>query len=468
MTAASTAAVTSVVSDAEAAATAAATAAVSEAYSYIEAVHLAPCRRAAVTLMCPGTRGIANDLNAVVRALWLSVLERRQLVVTGDWHWLNGETPMSDVVIPSRCQRRLSEASPADQEQLSCRNGTRGFHAVRAQPPHDCLAATRARFLFSGDVRCATHGTRGDALSERDVPAQFRRHGVLWWMQVLSTYLLRIRGHAAARLQRRAGHKVVAMPALVPRGQAEPLRAAAGPSCRVLDHDAALRRATVDGAGWRPSTEVQLALHIRWGDACGGKRPDYRRRCYELIEQTPGRKKARSRGLPSLVPVSARLAQRGLWAASTHLATDSEHIANQALRGVANETLGQVSFLNVSRTKYEPPRPNLNVSLNYDYASHLWLENFAGSQPSVRDAIFDETMLDLLLLARAPVVAGQMLGNMPRLALQLRVSWPPSNDSLAQYPQACSYVSLDGRGWCPATICRYARATSSNGTVLRM
>ena len=441
---------------------------IAEAYAFIEATHLAPCRRTAVTLMCPGTRGIANDLNAVVRALWLSVLEGRQLVITGDWHWLDRETPLSDVLIPSRCQRRLLEASPADREQLSCRNGSRGFHALTARPPHECLAATRARGLFSaGDVRCATHGTRGDALSERDVPAQFRMHGVLWWTQILSTYLLRIRGHAAARLQHRLG-QLSATGESVVRRDAEPLRSAAGLPCRVLDHDAALRRATVDGAGWRPSTEVQLALHIRWGDACGVKRPDFRRRCYELIEQTPGRKKARSKGLPSLVPVSARLAQRGLWAASTYLATDSEHIATQALRGVANETLGQVRLLNVSRAKYEPPKPNVNASLNYDYASHLWLENFAGSRPSVRDAIFDETMLDLLLLARAPVVAGQMLGNMPRLALQLRVSWPPTTDALAQYPQACSYVSLDGRGWCPATICRYARVPNRNGTVFRM
>lgn len=39
-----------------------------EAYAFIESIHLAPSRRPAVTLVCPGSRfsrGIANDLNAM-------------------------------------------------------------------------------------------------------------------------------------------------------------------------------------------------------------------------------------------------------------------------------------------------------------------------------------------------------------------------------------------------------------------
>ena len=48
-----------------------------------------------------------------------------------------------------------------------------------------------------------------------------------------------------------------------------------------------------DGAGWLPRDVASgvplsfgLGVHVRWGDAChGDKHDDFRRRCYNLIEQ---------------------------------------------------------------------------------------------------------------------------------------------------------------------------------------
>ena len=476
------------------------------AYRHIESIHLAPCSRALV--YCMGLRGISNDLNAAVRALWLALSEGRQLVIPGEsWHWLDEATPLSDVLVPSRCQRRLRQRRRRRVDAASCSIANASLHAGSWHNGswHTCEAAAvvqrqlgagvNAPWHTSMPVRCASkgHGPTADLLWEQDVPAEFRPLGLLWWMQALSTYLLRLRGRAAARLQAHQ-HLLVdaaalrAAPALSPpppsfsalaSAGGEPIDEPAPPErqCSLLEHQAALQRATLDGAGWLPGARFGLALHARWGDACGGKVLDFRRRCHELIEQSPGRRKghkALKKGVPSLRLVAARLAAHRLRAASTYLATDSQVIATQAAEGVASATLGAVRLLNISRAKYEPPKYDSSkdnatrsrLGLKPGDNSRLWIENFA-TGAGTRAEVFDETMLDLLLLSRAPVIAGQMLGNMPRLAMQLRVSWPPVNRTSAQWPEECSYVSLDGRAWCPGTICRYAKTSqlgSANAT----
>ena len=60
------------------------------------------------------------------------------------------------------------------------------------------------------------------------------------------------------------------------------------------------------------------------------------------------------------------------------------------------------------------------------------------------NTVLVEALMELLLLSRSRVIAGQMLGNMPRLALQLRV----------RPPGISWYVSLDGNEWCTTSSCK--------------
>ena len=269
-----------------------------------------------------------------------------------------------------------------------------------------------------------------------------------------------------------------------------------GLHCHLLEHQSALRQATADGPGWLPGAGFDLGLHVRWGDACSAPGSDtVKRRCQELTEQPRAGGRTRKTDQPSLRPVLDKLDGRGLRARTTYLATDSELIASQpaALAAQASTApalapLGSVHQQPFSRDKYDP-RTDAALAASATVASRFggsssgkksaafhWLEQFAATNATKRDAIFDETMLDLLLLSRAKLIAGQMMGNMPRLALQLRVSWPPPghapralpsaqagsrpNRSAAaalgalEWPHACTYVSLDSRAWCVSTFCR--------------
>ena len=73
--------------------------------------------------------------------------------------------------------------------------------------------------------------------------------------------------------------------------------------------------------------------------------------------------------------------------------------------------------------------------------------------------------MDMLLLSRVSLLAGKMMSNFPRVALQMRVQMPtrrrlPSlalhaNCSRHHHPsQPVAYVALDDRPWCSRTSCR--------------
>ena len=51
-----------------------------------------------------------------------------------------------------------------------------------------------------------------------------------------------------------------------------------------------------------------------------------------------------------------------------------------------------------------------------------------------------------LLLSRATVIAGKMMSNFPRVAIQMRVQIPRRRTG--------SYIALDDRPWCSRTSCR--------------
>ena len=63
------------------------------------------------------------------------------------------------------------------------------------------------------------------------------------------------------------------------------------------------------------------------------------------------------------------------------------------------------------------------------------------------NTVLEEALLDLLVLSQARVLAGAMLSNMPRLALQMRVR--PSG-------KRPPYISLDGNSWCTTSSCKAA------------
>ena len=60
-------------------------------------------------------------------------------------------------------------------------------------------------------------------------------------------------------------------------------------------------------------------------------------------------------------------------------------------------------------------------------------------------AVVEETLLDVLHLSRGATIAGGMAGNVPRLALQLRVR-PPG--------ESRPYIALDAYQWCAKSSCK--------------
>ena len=101
-----------------------------------------------------------------------------------------------------------------------------------------------------------------------------------------------------------------------------------------------------------------------------------------------------------------------------------------------------IAFIPIDRGKYD--RHNRLVELSLERS---------GSEALV------EALMELALLARSRLVGGSMLGNMPRLAMQLRVQ-PPATSPL--------YVTLDGHRWCTTSSCKpYTRAHEAQVQKLR-
>jgi hypothetical protein len=181
----------------------------------------------------------------------------------------------------------------------------------------------------------------GRGLTYDYVPAPFREHGMLWWFQALTTYLLRVRGPLAARLQRHP-----AMRALASR------LAAGGSDSTALQREwlasnAAMLRSAVrrdlnssEEFGWLPSAGFDAALHVRMGDACGPRAKRNQgivRKC--VLTLRAGLALLFAHGV---VPRGGRL----------FLATDSQLIVDEA--AAAATTLPfDVYYLNVSREKYD-------------------------------------------------------------------------------------------------------------------
>jgi len=177
-------------------------------------------------------------------------------------------------------------------------------------------------------------------------------------------------------------------------------------------------------AAWRPFLrpgpltmrhdlpDFDIGLHVRVGDACGqgAVRLHFESRmCLRSLHEA----------LTQLPPASDGGRRR------LFLASDSQAVVDEA---------AQVSGFDVTTLALDRAKYAANESVFVE--SRL---------PHRSSDVLVEALMDLLLLSRARVIAGGMYGNMPRLAMQLRVR-PPGDDR--------QYASLDGHRWCTCTSCK--------------
>ena len=413
------------------------------AYEHLEALHRSPCVLGKTPLVVHRMTvlGIANDLNYVVRALALAARSsgggqllllppdqapahgrissnNRQALVDGrgienPWHWFDGLPggQLSDIIIPSSCHELLH--TPREMPRL------RALHEMSRRKTNNGSISAVAQSLGLGSkvfdsTKALSALSKG--LSFSTIPPAFRPHGMLWWWQALTTYLLRVRGPLALRLQ---SHP--AMRSLLSKDGGMPSSASA-----IAQYDwlrssrAALRRATrraADALGWEPPLAFDAALHVRMGDACGPHAKPHQgvvRKCVRTLRA----------GLAPLLAHSV-IPPGG----SLFLATDSQAIIDEAEAAAASLPFS-VHYLRFDRTKYD---------------TSAWIELASAKQRS-QIAILEETLLDLLTLSRARYLAGSMYGNVPRLALQLRATKPGDARRLA-------YITTDGRDWCTCPTC---------------
>jgi hypothetical protein len=413
------------------------------AYEFLEAEHRRPCVLGQTRLVVQRMTvlGIANDINYVVRSFALSLRKQhggqllllppanapahgriasnnRQSLAAGRtienaWHWFDGlpGATLSSAFAPSACQSRLQQTDEI--------NRLRALDTLSRPRNRSVAEVAHDLGLGSGVFDATNQALRalGRGLMLSDVPAPFRHHGMLWWFQVLTTYLVRLRAPLADRLQQHPAMKSF----LRDWSNAHPSPTTARQRGWLASSRTSLRRAikggTDEGPGWTPAVAFDAALHVRMGDACG---PRAKR------NQGIVRKCVLTLGA-GLAPLIAHdVVPRG---GHVFLATDSQKIIDE-VAAVASSLPFTVHFLAFDRTKYD---------------TEAWIE-LASAKEHTQLRILEETLLDLMLLSRARYIAGSMYGNVPRLALQLRPTAPGDGRRLA-------YVTTDGRDWCTLPTC---------------
>ena len=240
-------------------------------------------------------------------------------------------------------------------------------------------------------------------------PRMFQRQGLLWWFQVLTTYLVRIREPLASRL--------TAHPAMKPFLVPEPNRRDTLDDVRWLGWSVRCGKRFCDGVGpgWRPTARFDAGAHIRLGDSCRqkGLSKNYAlrvRRC-DL----------------NLSMVVSKLVEAGLRNGTLFVASDAQHIIDDVARGGARPF--DATYLHINRSRFDTAKPTEGITA-----------------ASVRLNSLVEALMDIFLLSRAGTIAGKMMSNFPRVAIQLRVP-PPRR-------RGGPYVALDDRPWCSRTSCR--------------
>ena len=409
------------------------TALVAAATAHLDDVHRAKCTVETPLLFARmDCHGVGEDLNQAVRMFAVAVSQRRQLVLLPPapeevhsprncalprtiepsamqpWHWLVGQQiPLGAILSPSSCQTDLLARMPKVMEAL-------------AQTPTGNLTQTALRMgarSLAAVSREAASLWRSHISVSRHVPRVFQRQGLLWWFQLLTTYLVRIRPPLSDMI---ASH-----PAMVPFHSAslktefdalEDLRWA-GWSVKC-----GKRFCDGGGPGWRPNAKFDVGAHIRLGDSCRQKGLSthyytHVRRC-DL----------------NLSVVLSKIREAGVHTGTLFVASDSQQVIDEVARGGALPF--RASYLMINRSRFDTARPTETITLAAARLSSLL-----------------EALMDMVLLARSSLIAGKMMSNFPRVAVQMRMQVPRR--------QAGAYVSLDDRPWCSRTSCREGWLTPS-------
>ena len=391
------------------------------AFELIAASQRRPCRDVCFVRM--PAFGAANDINYLVKALHWCVLwglrgRRRQSLqmvlippdpetlatlnmladVRRPWHWLR-EHELSDAFRISECQEQL------------LRDNSSWLHEVAT---HGLTPTLRAAVAFRTTIVAPPTAATGRC-NAKSLPREFEasytpRMDCSWWWSILTTFLLRISGQLEALMLQQL--------------------AVASHTCQLCDQEptSGLRR-PFDFTR-PPARRFDMGIQVRMGDACGPQAPprwrkngQRLRKCFSSLHKALAVLRNRTTSTSSPRADSGKADVLDVF-----LATDSQSIVDQAHQ--YHDPQLRFHYLSLNRSKYDG------------------LERIEHRSASAKNelVVLIEALLELAMLARSRVVAGQMFGNMPRLAMQLALHSAGPN-------VASRYVSLDGYEWCVDSRC---------------
>lgn len=403
---------------------------------HINSRHRAPCTpKTKVLFARMDFHGVGNDLNNAARALACALSQDRQVVflppgqadqdknswlralrVTGEqpWHWLKGAGwPLDSALVLSSCHRELMR--PERKHVL--------LALAQANDTDAATTLSRIGEHTLAKVARSWHPIWRVGLTAAVVPTPYQSLGLLWWFQVLASYLVRLRGplHAAMADHPAMRAFMASRESAAPRGRIPTAAANFGRT------HCGKRLCDDVGMGWHPPVWFDVGLHIRMGDVCGKNAPrrgQKTRRCS-------------ARPLEDALELMKSHGLRG----DVFFASDSAETLAQAVH------LGPVYGFNISFLAFE----HFSKGRGETCSDRNSGGSVTGLEWCERDVARDrrllvEALLDAIMLSRSTVLVGSMMSNFPRLALQLRVQAPREG--------VLRYLTLDGREWCTRSSCR--------------
>ena len=392
--------------------------------------------------------GLGNDVNLMVRALQVAVIQQRQLVflpptvaernqfpwlkklsiplsAENPWHWLAGaHLPFTSLIVDSECQRRLLEERPGLMQLLADTNESDPTLTLHRRGYKDLARRSRTwRPIWRVGLHLGA------------IPAPFRGQGLLWWFQALTNYLVRARAPLSGHLDRHPAMRAF----LQEQGsfaKACPQRvwdnAKLAPTCMNVPGivsgafgRAWCRKRWCDfiGPGWHPPVWFDVGLQLRVGDVCGK---------HAMMRGQKSRKCSSQPAQDALELMHAHGLQGRLFVASD---------SHEAVETIV--AMGPRYGFNVSSLRFD--RGNIEGTA-VDAQNHSIGTEMAKRSRTRDLAVLLESMMDVMLLSRSSVLVGSMMSNFPRMALQLRLQAPMGG--------VHRYLPLDGRTWCTRTSCR--------------
>ena len=253
------------------------------AEAHVHASHRGPCTPKTRLLFAHmDFHGVGNDLNSAVRAFSCAIAQSRQVVFLpprvedrakhpwlnelglswrSPWHWLHrAGLPFDSLIVASSCQVELS--APGRSHLLEALS--------RANDSDASSTLTRLGETTLAKVSRTWHPIWRVGLTPSVIPPPFRAQGLLWWFQVLGSYLIRARGPFQRELETH--------PAMAPFQAPSPLIAESRVRSKLAAAHfgrAMCQRRACDsiGVGWHPPIWFDVGLHIRMGDVCGKHAP---------------------------------------------------------------------------------------------------------------------------------------------------------------------------------------------------